>query len=297
MLLLLKRISPEYYLGYTIKPVIFGSLAARLAQIGSTYVLITGLGFIFASNGFRVRLIRSVVKRLYRLALSGCTKVIFQNPDDVKEFLMYGVLRSPSKTAVVNGSGVNIERFSVVPLPKKVGFIFVGRLIKEKGICEFLAACRWLSAKGLEVNCFVAGGRDSNPSSLSEKNMEELQSPDSVVTYLGDVDDIRDALAKASVLVLPSYREGTPRSVLEAMAMGRAVVTTDVPGCRETIREGQGGVLVPPRDPVALGRAMERLARNRKEIERLAKEARRVAEERYDVRKVNREMLSIMGIS
>ena len=292
---LMARIKPTIYLGYTIKPVVFGSIAAWLMRVPRRYSLITGLGYLFSSDTLKARLYRTLAKLLYRLSLNTNSAVICQNRDDLSYLKEKGLVSKTIRCEIVNGSGVNIHQYLPEPLPDDPAFIFVGRLVKEKGIYEFLEAAWHLGKRYPAASFYVAGGRDDNPSSLSPDEIAALKR-DEHVAYLGDVSDIRHALAMASVLVLPSYREGLPRSVLEAMSMGRAIITTKAPGCRDTIENGKSGVLVEPRSVEQLIAAMERFIKEPPLAKRMGGEARRLAEDKYDVSRVNREMLTIMSV-
>jgi glycosyltransferase involved in cell wall biosynthesis len=223
--------------------------------------------------------------------------VLFQNEDDLAFFTSLGMLPERQSCHVINGSGVDIDHFAVSPRPTgPVTFLFVGRLLRDKGLFEYVEACRSLAERGVPARFQILGPLDSNPSSIQVDQLDAWVR-EGTVEYLGETDDVRPALAAAHVLVLPSYGEGTPRSVLEAMAMGLAVVTTDVPGCRATVRDGCNGFLVPVRDSEALADAMTRLAVDPDLIARFGREGRRVAEERYDVRLVTADILAYMRVT
>jgi glycosyltransferase involved in cell wall biosynthesis len=287
---------PDALIAYTIKPVTLGSLAASWAKVGNIVGLITGLGFAFTEgNGARRKVSRLAATFLYRRALRRNQLVIFQNPDDRDYFRDHDILSDDTRSIVVRGSGVELDKFAPAPLPGKPVFLMVARLIGDKGVREFADAARRLKAKYPETAFHLAGWFDDSPDGIKREELARMEADG--VEYLGKLDDIRPALAAASVFVLPSrYREGTPRSSLEAMSMGRAVVTTDTPGCRETVINGDNGFLVPPRDPDALFEAMERFIVEPELSEKMGARSRKLAEERFDVAIVNRMILDAAGL-
>jgi glycosyltransferase involved in cell wall biosynthesis len=294
---LMRRIKPQFVLGYTIKPVIYGSLAAWLAQVPRRFALITGLGYAFqGQNGGRRGLLLWVVRRLYALGLSRTHKVLFQNPDDEALFRSLGILRPAAASFVVNGSGVNVAEYSPAPLPAAPHFLLIGRLLGDKGVREYAQAAARLRARHPEAHFSLVGWIDENPDAISQQELDAWVA-ENTLDYLGRLGDVRPAIAACSVYVLPSYREGTPRTVLEAMAMGRAIVTTDAPGCRETVIDGDNGYLVPVRSADALAAAMGRFLDDPALAPRMGARSRQIAEEKYDVHKVNAVMLREMGIA
>ena len=294
---LMCRLQPRAVLGYTAKPVIYGSIAARLAGVPRVYAMITGLGHAFISAEQGRDGLRRVVSALYRTGLSRCDRVFFQNPDDQQEFIAAGILREPEKATRIHGSGVDLAYYSRQPLPTGAPlFLFIGRLLTEKGIGEFVAAARSLRGRWPEARFVAVGPHDpSLPHAVTAAEIRDWQAEGSV-EFVGGVVDVRPWLAACSALVLPSYREGTPRAVLEAMSTGRAVITTDAPGCRETVVDGCNGFLVPPRDAGALAAAMEQLLAGPALLDVMGAESRRRAGERYDVDQVNQVLIEAMGL-
>jgi glycosyltransferase involved in cell wall biosynthesis len=292
---LARRVRPGLMLGYTIKPAIYGSLAAWLAGVPQRFALITGLGYAFQGEG-RGSLLRSLVQRLYAAALARVEKVFFQNSDDEALFRQRGLLAPGRLSCVVNGSGVDIREFSVAPLPPgRPCFLLIARLLVAKGIREYAQAAQRIRASHRNVRFALVGWIDDGPDAISRAELDGWQA-DGTLEYWGRLADVRPAIAKCTAYVLPSYREGTPRTVLEAMAMGRAVITTDAPGCRETVLHGSNGFLVPVRSVDGLEEAMLKFVHDPALAASMGRRSRQLAEEKYDVHKVNAVMLREMGI-
>jgi len=291
---LMVRVRPDTVMGYTIKPVIFGSLAAWLAKVPHRYALITGLGFAF--TGGRSGLLTRLIHQLYRVALSKTEKVFFQNSDDQSLFHERGILPMLTPSVVVNGSGVDLSEFESKVLPTGVlRFLMIGRLLGDKGVREYANAAQSIKAANPAIQFCLAGWIDENPDAISQAEIDAWTGQ-GCVEFFGRLEDVRPAVADASVYVLPSYREGTPRTVLEAMAMGRAIITTDAPGCRETVIEGENGFLVPIKSATSLIDAMQKFIDDPQLVQRMGKRSREIAEDKYDVHKVNAVMLREMGI-
>lgn len=293
---LLHEVKPDYMFVYTIKPVIYGSLAALFWRRCRVYSMITGLGYVFLATGNRQKLLQKAVIGLYKAALRRNDKVFFQNRDDVAEFIQRRII-SEDKVVLVRGSGVNIDHYSYQPPPTgPVTFLLISRLLREKGVCEYIEAAKIVKAKYPQAVFRLIGWElEEGPSALSMTSIAARCGEDVVEIY-GHTADVRPQLAAASVYVLPSYREGTPRSVLEAMATGRPVITTDAPGCRETVVSGVNGYLVPIQDSQALAEAMELFLRYPEQIAGMGAQSRRICEEKFDVVKVNRTINCTMGL-
>lgn len=294
---LFREIQPDAMLGYTIKPVIYGTLVAWLARVPKRYALITGLGYAFTGEAKGKRaLVQRLVRSLYRQALRRADLTFFQNPDDEALFRQLGLLDSGANTLVVNGSGIDTARFEQAPLPKDIpSFLLIARLLGDKGVREYVAAAARVRERHPDAVFRLVGDIDANPDSVTCQELDGWIAT-AHIEYLGKLDDVRPAIAESSIYVLPSYREGTPRTVLEAMAMGRAIITTDAPGCRETVVEGENGFLVPVKSVDALVSAMERFILEPELVARMGQRSREIAEEKYDVHKVNQVMLKAMGI-
>ncbi len=292
-----EEIEPDMVFSYTVKPIVYGSIAAHLAGIQRIYAMITGLGYVFIGETFKQKFLTQMVASLYKWALKYNQVVFFQNPDDLRLFVDKGIVTKTVKPVLVNGSGVNMEKFALASLKlSPVTFLLMARLIKDKGILEYVEAARLLKQKYPMVKFQLLGPLDTNPTAITQEQLDQW-AEEGVIEYLGKTDDVRPFVANASVYVLPSYyREGTPRSVLEAMSMGRPIITTDAPGCRETVIDGRNGFLVPVKDVEALMSAMEKFILEPDLIAQMGKESRIIAEEKYDVRKVNQVILHEMGL-
>lgn len=309
-----EALRPGLVLPYTIKPVIYGSLAARWAKVPHTASLVTGLGYGFgglpdaegtglpgATQTLSRRLLTELVVRLYAKALEQNRVVFFQNPDDRALFERLGILRADQRSVVVGGSGVDLAHFAPAPPASahpETGapiFLCMARLLWAKGVGVYVEACRLLKKRHPQAVCRLLGPADDVPDAVPLETVRRW-SADRVVEILDPVDDVRPQLAAASVFVLPSFREGTPRSVLEAMAMARPVVTTDVPGCRHTVEDGVTGLLVPPFEPGALMRAMERFIEEPELIAQMGAAGRRLAEEKFGADRVAADMLAALPL-
>jgi glycosyltransferase involved in cell wall biosynthesis len=286
---------PDVVLAYTAKPVIYSGLAARRGK-PAVHAMITGLGYGFGSGSLRQRMVGLAMQELYRASLRRCAGVFFQNPDDCELFRKRRLLPRSLKAQMINGSGVNLSWYAPAPLPSEPTFLLVARLLVEKGVRQYAEAAAKVRAKYPGTRFLLVGDLDPNPASIHAKELDSWQTS-GAIEYLGRLEDVRPAYEQASVYVLPSfYREGTPRSVLEAMAMGRPVVTTDAPGCRETVVDGLNGFLVPVKNAQALAEAMEKFIKNPALIPGMGQESLRMAREKYDVHKVNKVILKAMGL-
>lgn len=297
---LLKSLKPDMTLAYFIKPVIYGSIAARLVRIPRRYSMIEGLGYVFmestAVNSLRQRALRRVVPLIYKLALKSNEKVFFLNREDVAEFVA-GNLVHQSQVVRIDGTGLDLGHYApVAPILRPLTFLLIARMLREKGVHDFIQAARIVRTRFRDTRFILVGGTDSNPGSVKEADLRGWVD-EGLVEWPGHVNDVRPWIARASVFVLPSYyREGIPRSSQEAMAMGRPVITTDWVGCRETVRDGVNGYLVPPRNPEAIALAMQRFVEAPDLIPKMGSEGRRIAEERFDANAINRHILCAMRL-
>lgn len=283
----IRRFRPTLFFGNTIKPVIYGTILSAILGIERRVAMITGLGYAFLpGDGLKKWVLRRVVFLGYGAALARTHLAIFQNFDDIDLFRANGLLSAKTATAKVNGSGVDLTRFAAAPLPEgPVQFLFVGRILRDKGVRELVGAARIVRRSVPDAKFVLVGKQDSNPAAIPQAELESWIA-EGIVEHRGHLEDPAPEFRAAHVFVLPSYREGTPRATLEAMASGRAVVTTDVPGCRETVVDGDNGFLVPAQNAEALAAAMLRLASDRQLLMTMSKRSREMAEERFALDRV-----------
>ncbi len=292
---LLKEIRPDKIFVFQAKTVAYGCMAAKSFGITDVYTLIAGLGSVYLGHGLKNKLVKTVMSALYKQAFRKSKKVFFQNNDDKQTMLREGLLRE-DKIVMIHGSGVNVEKFVPVELPQLPAFLYIGRLIRDKGVGEYLEACKVVKAEyGDKVRCLLVGPYDSNPSALKPEELQPLVDA-GIVEYFGEQRDVRSFIGQCSVYVLPSYHEGTPKTVLESMAMGRAIITSDAPGCRETVVDGLNGYLTEVRDAEDVAAKMRMLIKHPDMVARMGEESRRMACEIFDVRKVNDTILRTMGM-
>ena len=291
---LFKEIQPNIIFSYTHKAILSGSLAAKISGFSNTFSMVTGTGHVFDSQTKKEKVTKFIGSLALRIALRFNKLVFFQNPDDQALFVKNNIVLS-QKTKLVNGSGVNLDKFSVSPLPSEPVFLCMARLIKSKGLEEFARAAKRVKKLYPEARFILYGYPDDHPDSIDENEIISNWLNDFGVEYFGYAENPIDAIKKCSVFVLLSYKEGTPRVVLEAMAMGRPIITTDAPGCRETVKNGVNGFLVPRFDDLEAANAMTKLlsAELRKEM---GKESRKFCESKFNVFDVNNTLLSDMGV-
>ncbi|MCG5495461.1 glycosyltransferase family 4 protein [Ectothiorhodospira variabilis] len=294
---LIRKHKPDVVIAYTAKPVIYAGLALRMGGGARFFPMITGLGYAFTEGGgLRRRLLNRVTRVLYRLALASADRVIFQNPDDQGLFLALGLVKDRARTVRVYGSGVDMEWYPRQPLPKAPVFLMLARLLADKGVREYADAAKRVKQEVPQARFLLGGALDANPASVGQAELDQWEA-EGVLEYRGRLADVRPALAECRFYVLPSHREGTPRSVLEAMATGRPVITTDAPGCRETVEHGVNGLLVRPRDVDSLYEAMMKVLEMPDEsVESMGDESLRLVRERFDVNRVNEQILSVTSL-
>jgi len=296
----IKSIGPDMVLSYFVKPVIYGTFAAAYARVPYRVAMLEGLGYAFTGQpegiSLKASLIQTVQINLYRIVFRYLHRVVFLNQDDVVDLV--DRYRLPAaKVDVLGGIGLDLAQYPYTPLePQPCTFIFVGRLLKEKGIHEYLKAARIVKDRYPEVSFVVLGQLDPHhPGALSEQELAEMVEQGTVI-YPGQVDNVSAWLTRASVFVLPSYREGFPRSTQEAMAIGRAVITTDVPGCRQTVQDGVNGFLVPPWSVAALMDKMVYCVEHPAEVRRMGDASYEIARREFDAHVVNDKLLAMIGI-
>ena len=284
---LMRRLKPDLVHLVTIKPVLYGGIMARLARVPATVAAISGLGTVFVDTDARARRVRKAVEVLYRLALGNRNiRVIFQNPDDCETLVALGAVRN-AQAVLIRGSGVDLSAFPMLPEPPGTAVVsFAARLLNDKGVWEFVEAARLLQARGLDARFWLIGAADpGNPSSVSDKDLAAWRD-EGIVELLGHRPEIPTLFAQSHIVVLPSYREGLPKVLIEAAACGRAVTTTNVPGCRDAIEPDQTGLLVPVRDPHALADSIQRLIEAPDLRRRMGAAGRALAEREFAIGQV-----------
>jgi len=294
-----KGIGPDIVFSYFAKPVVFGTLAAKLAGVKRRIGMLEGLGFVFTDqpegNSLKISILRRVQLILYRISFPLLDGIVFLNPDDPKDLISKNNLKVKS-IKVLGGIGLKLSDYPYsVPPVAPVRFLFVARLLAEKGIFDFLAAAKIVKNLYPKSEFVVLGGiDDGNPGSLSAKDLNEYKSS-GLIVHPGHVDNVVEWISSSSVFVLPSYyREGVPRSTQEAMAVGRAVITTDVPGCRDTVIDGKNGFLIKKWDPEELAKKMIFFIDNPLEIIRMGNNSHEIAKIQYDALKVNKKFVSMI---
>lgn len=291
---LFRSLRPDLVHAVTIKPVLYGGIAARLARVPAYVAAVSGLGFLFMRRGSGLDLQRLAATQLYRLALGHRnSRVIFQNLSDRQELREAGVVQ-PGQTVLIRGSGVDLSDYAPAPEPEGAPVaLMVARLLTDKGVREFVEAARMTAGHPSGLRWVLVGAPDpGNPASVTEAEFRQWES-EGVVVCMGEREDVAQLYQNAHIAVLPSYREGLPRSLVEAAACGRAVVTTDVPGCRDAIEPGVSGLLVPPRDARALADAVVKLAEDAALRQAMGRAGRVLAEQAFDINKVVQAHLEV----
>jgi glycosyltransferase involved in cell wall biosynthesis len=287
----------EVVLAFSSKAIIYGTLASMLCGVRVRAAFVTGLGYTFVSSSGRGKVARFFQHSMYRIALRKATVVFFQNEDDVSAFKELGLVSEVTCIRLTNGSGVDLGQFQARPVTDPTVFLMVGRLLKGKGVLEYCRAAEMLAREAPQARFLLAGWADvDNPDSVDIEQFTRAMS-DAGIHFLGRLGDVRPALAGCGVFVLPSYREGTPRSTLEALATGRAVVTTDAPGCRETVEDAWNGFIVPVADATALAAAMRKYIEHPALALEHGRRSRELAEAKFDVHAVNAGILQAIGLS
>ncbi|WP_339663874.1 glycosyltransferase family 4 protein [uncultured Psychrobacter sp.] len=298
----IKEIAPDLVFSYFSKPVIFGTLAAKLAKVPRVIGMLEGLGYAFTEQpeglSKKAQLIKSIQVLLYKIALPQLDKIIFLNPDDPKDLLETYHIKV-KQVDILGGIGLDLDEYNYQPIEtidSPINFLFIGRMLKEKGIHDFIAAAKIVKQSHPDVQFTVLGAIDPfNPGALQQSELDRLISLN-IINYPGQVDNVQKWIADSHVFVLPSYREGVPRSTQEAMAIGRAVITTDVPGCRETVIDGVNGFLVEKWNPQALAEKMIYFIEHPEEIKKMGYESYRIAQEKFDADKVNKRLINMLGL-
>ena len=292
---LFRKEKPDVTLGYTSKPVIYGSIAAKKAGVPHVAAMVTGAGYAFASDTPKAKIIKTVMSALYRKAFKCADVAIFQNTDDKEQFVKEHLVKE-EKCRIVNGSGVNMEKFSVAPYPERLTFFMLSRVVYAKGIREYLAACEKVKAQYPDVRFMLLGACENIPDSLTQAELQPYID-NGIIDHFGETDNVAEYYKQCSVFVLPSYyREGTPRTALEAISMGRPVIVTDYIGCRETVIDGKTGFMVPIKDADAVAEKMIEFVKSPELVAEMGAAANEYCKERFDVNKVNKVMCEYLKI-
>ena len=297
----IKKISPDLVFSYFAKPVVFGTLAAKIAKVPQVIGMLEGLGYTFTeqpkATSKKTQLIKTVQVLLYKIALPKLDKIIFLNPDDPKDLLDKHAIRV-KEVEVLGGIGLNLEDYPYSNFyPTQTTFIFVARLLAEKGIHHYISAAKIVKSKYPEAKFIVLGAIDKEAlGALKDFELKQFVE-DGIIEHPGHVNDVSKWIAKSSVFVLPSYyREGVPRSTQEAMAIGRAVITTDVPGCRETVIDGVSGFLIEKWNPQVLAEKMIYFIEYPEQIKKMGYESYKIAQDKFDADKVNQRLINMLGL-
>lgn len=297
----IRQLKPDLVFSYFAKPVIFGTLAAKIAKVPKTIGMLEGLGYTFTDqpNGLssKTKLIKAIQVFLYKLALPKLNQLILLNHDDKTDLLINNDIEV-KETYILGGIGLDLNQYkyspAIIDLP--IQFLFIGRLLKEKGIHDFIAAAQIVKEKFPQTTFTVLGGIDeANLGALTHGELTQYIDQN-VIDYPGHVENIAEWIKQSHVFVLPSYREGVPRSTQEAMAIGRPVITTDVPGCRDTVIDGVNGFLVPKWNPQALAEKMIYFIEHPEQVRMMGDQSHKIAIEKFDAEKVNQRLLEILGI-
>jgi glycosyltransferase involved in cell wall biosynthesis len=287
-----RQIRPDIVHHFTIKPVIYGSCAAHLLRVSGIINSITGLGHLFIDPGFITRILRLIAKWLYRFSLRS-TQIIFENPEDRNIFIQHKFART-EQTHLILGTGVDVEKFQPTKKSNEIPLVlFSSRLLATKGLIEFVDAIRILNKKGRKARFAIAGTPDpGNPASIPQGQLDSWRH-ESLAELWGWQDDMPAALTKTDIFCLPSYREGVPNALLEACASGLPIVTTDVPGCRDVVKHGVNGLLVPPRDANALADALETLITNPALRSTMGKAGRQISIEKFSLSNIISQNMTV----
>lgn len=293
---IIKEEQPDLIFAYTIKPIILGSIAAKKCKINNMYSMVTGLGHIYSDNSLKTRIIRLICGMGYRYAFKLNKKVIFQNQDDINEVVRRHYVKR-NKCELVDGSGVNMQRFKRSPLPSEHIFLMVSRVLKEKGVIEYFEAAKIMKEKYQDKVHFMFVGEIDKTNYAVDTDKLQKYVDDGIVELIPETDDVPSFIKKCRYFVLPTYyREGVPRVNLEALSMGRPIITTNMPGAKETVIDKKNGLFVKTRDPKDLADKMEWMINNPKMVEKMAKKSHQLCKEKFEVSIINKKMLEVMEI-
>lgn len=287
---------PDFLFATTIKPVIYGCYAAWLAGVPAIFATITGLGYAFEQDSLSKKFVHFLTRHMYRVSLGHARAVFFQNRDDRELFFAEKILAPNARTFLARGTGVDTARFlpqAFPPLP--LVFLMIARMLKAKGIDDYARAAKEVKSAHPEARFLLLGPEEQGPGAFSPEQLER-HVEDGAIEYIGQTADVRPIIARSHVAVLPSWREGVPTAIMEAMSMGRPCIVTDVPGCRDAVTDGINGFVVPPRDPGALAKAMMRFINDPLLAQSMGAAGRKIAEEMFDATRVAAGILKDMGV-
>ena len=297
---ILKELKPDIAFSYFAKPVIYGSMAAKSGKVPVVIGMLEGLGYTFTDQpegqSIKTKLVKCVQVMLYKLAFPSLNKMIFLNQDDQQDLMQVYGLKVP-EVHILGGVGLHLDQYPYsIATSNPIKFLFIGRLLKEKGVFELIEAMRLVKTKYQQAQFTILGAIDhQNMGALKQEVLDELIK-EKLFEYPGYVTNVQDWITESSVFILPSYREGVPRSTQEAMAIGRPIITTDVPGCRETVVDGVNGFLVPKWNAEALAEKMCYFIENPEKVNIMGLESYKIAQEKFDAEKVNSKLIEIMGL-
>lgn len=291
----LKEEKVDSIFAYTIKPIIFGTIAGKLEKVKDIYLLIPGMGYIYSLNSLKIKLIRAICNVGYKYAFKNSTKVIFQNKEDRQEFIDKEYV-TKEKSYVIDGSGVDLNRFKKTPLPDNETFIMVSRRLKIKGVIEFCKAAEIVKARYTNARFIHVGEEEKTFRGVKQEEIQKYID-NGIVEFMGRKEDIPSYIENSLVIVLPSLlREGIPRFLLEALACGRPIIATDINGSRETVVNGKNGFLVAKNDVQALAEKMIFMLENKDKLQEMGEYSYKLAKERFDVNIINQKMIDILEL-
>ena len=289
-----RTLKPDMCFLYMSKPVVFGGLAAIICRIRHLMVFVTGLEVVFYSKGIKNIILRVILITFFKIVHSQCDAVFFMSKDDYAKMLRWNIVKR-EQAVLVNGSGVNMQYFEQKKMPETDSVCMTARLVWSKGIQEYVDAAEIVRMKYPQVKFMLVGGLDENPEALTKSELEEILRKGHL-HYYGYTEDVRPYLEECSIFVLPSYHEGNGRSIVEAEAVGRPIITTTAPGCCETVIDGYNGFLIPPKDGKALAEKIILLLENPKMKRNMAGYSYQLCCEKYDVRMINQVFIETMKL-
>lgn len=290
-----KKEQPDLMISYGIKMGVYGSLAAIFAGVVKIFPVINGRGNLFQMEGIKGTVARSIISPIMKYVFNRCSVIFFQNTDDY-ELFKDKKLVSEKKCTVVNGSGVNLTRFSETEMPLKPVFLLVSRLVWAKGIKEYIEAAVIVKSKFPESRFLLLGPFDETINSIKEEDLKHYFDR-GIIEYKGVTSDVDQYYKTCTCYVLPSfYGEGVPRTILEAMATGRPIITTNTPGCKETVDGQKNGFLIPPKESAILAEKMCWMIENPEQARMMGRESRKYCEKKFDVNSINKIMVDLMEI-